>query len=260
MLQRWQYIRDDTRHCTVEGGVSAFWKKLNKVDEIIRTRVDKRQLPSDERWRVIMNVKKRVDDRVKDGGERWLDDQDKQELTDVGISVLWDDDILEECVARRYSNRSGVIVPVVNAVKEFLNTCDELLEVYSVDELKEVLASTLNKKTDLKLMLHRVLSMLRRIRKMVIMTMEKRRFLIEEYDVKEDRRIEKSRPRGRMNERERVIMEEKLMAEWESGRMHEKPAHTTVGEDITWKRCKATLEELNRQLERFGVLMREVGA
>ncbi len=137
MLQRWQYIRDDTRHCTVEGGVSAFLEKLNKVDEMIRTRVAEERLPSDECWRVIIDIDHSRSNRGDYSFARWLTEQDKQALTDVGISVLWDDIVLEECVVRKYGSRA--IAPVVDAVAEFLNTCDELFEVAVGAEFENIL-------------------------------------------------------------------------------------------------------------------------
>ena len=140
MLQRWQYIRDDTRHCTVEGGVSAFWEKLNKVDEMIRTRVAEERPPSDECLMVIIDIDHSRINRGDYSFARWLDDQDKQELAEAGMAVLWDDDILEECVVRKHGCCcSSAIAPVVDAVAEFLNTCDELFEVAVGAEFENIL-------------------------------------------------------------------------------------------------------------------------
>ena len=224
---------------------------------MIRTRVDKRQLPSDERWRVIMNVKKRVDDRVKDGGERWLDDQDKQELTDVGISVLWDDDILEECVARRYSNRSGVIVPVVNAVKEFLNTCDELFEEYVCVEFENVLTKAVDKISCLKRMLHR-------IHVVVKMAMEERRVLIEDYELRKKNKVAYRCNMQRM-EWERKKQQDKNHKKYhkssrkgrKKGKEWQWERASTVEEDPAWKLYEGILDKLNQQLKKIDSLLRQ---
>ncbi len=145
---------------------------------MIRARVAEERLPSDECWRVIIDIDHSRSNRGDYSFARWLTEQDKQELTDVGISVLWDDIVLEECVVRKYCGYySRAIAPVVDAVEEFLNTCDELFEEYVGVEFENVLTKAVDKISCLKRMLHR-------IHVVVKMAMEERRVLIEDYELR----------------------------------------------------------------------------
>ena len=167
----------------LRGGVSAFLEKLNKVDEMIRARVAEERLPSDECWRVIIDIDHSRSNRGDYSFARWLTEQDKQELTDVGISVLWDDIVLEECVVRKYgSSYSSAIAPVVDAVEEFLNTCDELFEGDVGAEFENILTKAVDKIPCLKRMLHR-------IQVVVKMAMEERRVLIEDYELRKKNKV-----------------------------------------------------------------------
>ena len=231
---------------------------------MIRMRVDKRELPSDDRWRVIMDIKKRVDDREGYYGNRYLMNRDKQELKEAGMFVS-DAVILEECVANKYGGScESDIVPVVNAVEGFLNICDELLEGYSGEEFEEILTKTPRERADLERMLRRVSSMLCRIRKIAKMMMEARRFLIEEYDVK------KKRSGGTVAYRGGIMGNivgpagpamyngQIVSSAPQVSVMQKKPAASTVEEDPTWKLYEQVLEKVDRQIKKFDVLLTRV--